>query len=306
MKEGLATEKPGKGDCKMKRLKIGITGRKSNRLAREIAKKAISLLEGRGIGVEVDKSFLGSKNGSGNYKALKKFSCGIVLSFGGDGTLLETVRELKRKIPVLGINCGNRGALQAYGHTEIEVAIEAVLMGHLRVEERTRILAKVDGKAVGEALNEVLVVPAKSGRLLNYRLQVSHGKKGRATRAGRTKFQGNVSRHGKIADEWADGGMREEAGDGLIVATPTGSTAHALSAGGPIVKGNAAIFVVVSINPVDWKHRPLVINDHEKVVVSGFGKMKAEIVLDGQKWFSIRRKLELMKGKSALLAWRKV
>ncbi len=260
---------------------IGITGRRGNALAVRTAKTAVGLLLQKNADVEVDRRFL---RGHGS-KPLSGFESGLIISFGGDGTLLETVRELKRGIPVLGINCGNRGFLQAYNHTELEEAILAVLDGKVKFEERTRILAKVDGKVVGEALNEVLVVPEKSGRLLKYRLRIGSGKQG----AGQL---------GGIGSE------REEAGDGLIVATPTGSTAHALSAGGPVVKGNAAVFVVVSMSPVDWKHRPLVINDHEKVVVSDFGKMKAELVLDGQKWFSIRKKVELVKGKSVLLAMR--
>lgn len=254
-------------------MKIGITGRNGNALARETARKAMRLLEEKGVKVEIDKNFLSGKNDSKNPKPLKKFRSGLVLSFGGDGTLLLTFHELRRKVLVMGINCGNKGFLQAYNHGEIEEAIEAIVKKKFVAEERTRITARIDGRKVGEALNEVVIVPSKAGRILHYTLKI-----------------------GKVE--------RKEAGDGMIVATPTGSTAHALSAGGPIVKGNAAVFVVVSMNPVDWKHRPLIINDHEKVVVSSFEKMGAQAILDGQKWFPIRKKIELVKGSRVLLASR--
>ncbi len=246
---------------------IGITGRKQNKVAKQAALKAIRMLEGKGIKAEVDKAFLGKG------KNLSQFGAGIVLSFGGDGTLLQVYRDLKKNVPVMGINCGSLGFLQSYKHTEIEQALEAAIAGNYSVEKRTRLCAKVDGKNAGTALNEALVVPAKAGRLIKYKL--------------------------KIGKE-----ERNEAGDGLIVATPTGSTAHSLSAGGPMVKGNAAVFVVVSINPVDWKHRPLIINDHEKITVSGFAG-KAEIILDGQKRFAVKKKVELAKGTEVLLAVRK-
>ena len=253
----------------MHALKVGITGRKGNVLAHETAQKAAEILEAHGAAVEHDRAFFGKG------RALRTFDCDIILSFGGDGTLLQSFRDLgKKKIPVMGINCGNTGFLQAYRSDEIEKAVEDVLAGKFGVETRTRILAKADGKTGGEALNEVLIVPQTTGRLMRYKLGIG-------------------------------GSLREEAGDGLIVATPTGSTAHALSAGGPMVRGNAAVFVVVSVNPVDWKHRPLIINDHEKVSVSDFRKTRAEMIIDGQRRFRIRKGVELSKGGEVLLAVRK-
>ena len=249
--------------------KVGITGRSGNKLAKETALRAIKILESKGAAIETDKAFL--RKG----KKLADFDCDLVLSFGGDGTLLQVFRDLKKKIPVMGINCGSMGFLQAYKASEIESAVDAVLDGKYSIEKRTRISVSVDGRKVGFALNEVLIVPNVTGRLVRYKVSI-----------------GNDS--------------REESGDGLIVATPTGSTAHALSAGGPIVRGNAAVFVVVSVNPVDWKHRPLIINDHESVTISDFGKVRAEAIIDGQKRFRISRKVELVKGDEVLLAARKL
>ncbi|HLC93243.1 MAG TPA: NAD(+)/NADH kinase [archaeon] len=250
-------------------LKVGITGRTDNKLAKDTALRAVKILEERGAQIELDRTFFGKG------KSLKRFDCDITLSFGGDGTLLQVFRDIGKKIPVMGINCGSLGFLQSYRAEEIEMALEAVLSGKIEVEKRTRILASIDGRKKCEALNEVLIVPDTAGRLLKYKMLIGNN-------------------------------LREEAGDGLIVATPTGSTAHALSAGGPIVRGNAAVFVVVSMNPVDWKHRPLIINDHEKVSISDFRKMKADAIIDGQKRFRIRKSVELVKGSEVLLAVRKM
>ncbi|MCR4335109.1 MAG: NAD(+)/NADH kinase [archaeon] len=244
--------------------KIGITGRKENISAKKSAKETIRILEEKGILVETDKAFLGKG------KSISAFSGDLVLSFGGDGTLLSVFRELKKKIPVIGMGFGNVGYLQAFNEFDAETSIEKILSGKIKIETRTRIQAKVDGKKIGQALNEVLIVPQKAGRIMCYKM--------------------------KIGSE-----IRAEAGDGLIVATPTGSTAHALSAGGPIVKGNASVFVLVSVNPVDWTHRPLIINDHEKIVVTDFGKMKAELIVDGQKSYSIKKKVEISKGTEVLM-----
>jgi len=243
---------------------IGITGRKENRLAVETAKKAIYFFDGKAK-VITNKDFIGKG------KKLAEIKCDLLLSFGGDGTLLKTFRELKREIPVMGINCGNKGFLQSFSHEKLEDFFPKILSGEYHSDERTRCLAIADGKKLPEALNEVLLVPKDAGRIIRYVLSI-----------------------GKVE--------RKEAGDGLIVATPTGSTAHSMSAGGPIVKGNAKVFVVVSINPVDWKHRPLIINDHEKIVASEFEKLSAVAVIDGQKRFPVKKKLEIKKGKSVLLA----
>lgn len=249
----------------MKIKKVSITGRKQNKLASKTAKKAIALLEEKGIQIEKDKKFLGEGTG------LERFDSDLVIAFGGDGTLLATIRELKKQITVMEINCGNRGFLSAYDYSEIYDAAEAISKGEVKKEERARIETIIDGKKREEGLNEVLLVPNSPGRTLHCRMEI-----------------GNE--------------VREEAGDGLIVATPTGSTAHALSAGGPIIKGNAKVFAVVSINPINWSHRPLIINDHETIKITEFKKEKPIVIIDGQTRYKAKRKIELKKGKNVTLA----
>ncbi|MEM4257130.1 MAG: NAD(+)/NADH kinase [Candidatus Diapherotrites archaeon] len=246
---------------------LGIIGRKENKEAKEEALALIKLAEAKKIKLEVDKNFFSCKYS----KELEQFNSDIIFSFGGDGTILYGFQNLKKNIPIIGINHGRKGFLQAYEKNESEKALNDFLLGKIVFEERTRILVRVDDKQVGNALNEALIVPQKPGRLLHYSVLI-----------GKSKLI--------------------QSGDGLILSTPTGSTAHALSAGGPIIKGNASVFVIVPINPVDWSVRPLVINDHEKILVSDFGNLKAVLVIDGQKWFNIRERAELEKGNSVKIA----
>jgi len=145
----------------MKIKKVSITGRKENPEAKKAAREAIRILEEKGITVETDKAFL--RKG----KSISAFSGDIVLSFGGDGTLLSVFRELKKKIPVVGMGFGNVGYLQTFNELDVEASLEKILNGKIKIENRTRIQAKVDGKKVDLALNEVLIVPEKADRLLH-------------------------------------------------------------------------------------------------------------------------------------------
>ena len=112
----------------MKPKKIGITGRKENPVAKETAKLCTDILEQKKIRFELDKGFFGKG------KALKDFDSDIIISFGGDGTLIAAFRELgKKKIPVMGLHCGNKGFLQAYNHNELEFALKNILAGKYSV-----------------------------------------------------------------------------------------------------------------------------------------------------------------------------
>src|SRR3989339_1146301 len=128
---------------------IGIAGRKRNALAAKTAIEAVAILKEKNIAVQIERGFL--KIGGERCIPVKKFSCDIVLSFGGDGTLLQACRDIGKKIPVMGINCGNIGFLQSYKAQEIAGAIGDISAGKFEIEKRTRILARIDSKSAGEA-----------------------------------------------------------------------------------------------------------------------------------------------------------
>ena len=156
----------------------------------------------------------------------------IVLSFGGDGTLLRTAHRFP-DVPILGVNVGRLGFLTKVEVGEVEDAIDAVEAGRSGLEQRMALDVAVEGAALGDvpawALNDVVV--DKSGT--TSMIQVA------ATVDG-----------AELNTYWADG---------LVVATPTGSTAYALSVGGPILTPGTETIVVAPIAPHTLTARPIVL-----------------------------------------------
>ncbi len=160
----------------------------------------------------------------------------MLLSLGGDGTLLAAVcLAAPRGLPVLGVNLGGLGYMTAFGADQALDAAEAVLKGRLTEERRTMLYAEAwRGKTrLGErlALNDIVFARNVSGRMA--RLE--------------TRVNGVVVAGFKA--------------DGLIIATPTGSTAYALSVGGPIIASSTPVLLLAPISPHALSNRPLVLPD---------------------------------------------
>lgn len=257
----------------MRKLKrIGITGRFSNKCAVMTGKKIIKNLKSKKVEFFVDERFPVTKE---NLISFSEFRADVVFSLGGDGTLLRTFRKLKRNVPVAGVNCGRLGYLLDFDYKTIEKELPAILNGKYYLERRTRLQATVDGKKLPQALNEVTIVPEMAGRLIKYNLEID----------------GDIK--------------RKEGGDGLIVATPTGSTGHSLSAGGPIIKGNARVLVVTSINPIDWSNRPMVVDDDAIVTITRIVKEGFEVIIDGQERYLMEKEAVIKKGRPVTFLRRK-
>jgi len=159
----------------------------------------------------------------------------LLISIGGDGTLLTAARRVAGEtVPILGVNLGRLGFLTDVLPEQIGSAIDAVLLGDYIAEDRMLLKATLAGDSHSTqdytlALNDVVLQKGGTGRMFDFNTVV-----------GGTF----VNRH---------------SGDGLIVATPTGSTAYALSCGGPIIEPSVAAFVMVPICPHSLSDRPLVI-----------------------------------------------
>lgn len=158
----------------------------------------------------------------------------LVIAVGGDGTMLYAARHASAHgVPVLGINRGRLGFLADIRPEEIEGSVDAVLAGDYLEEQRMLLQADVmrDGKVIssGVAVNDVVIKRRETARMLEYRTSVD----------GRY-----VNTHG---------------GDGFIAATPTGSTAYALSVGGPIMEPSLDAIVLAPICPHTLADRPIVI-----------------------------------------------
>ena len=172
----------------------------------------------------------------------------LLFSIGGDGTILDTVPfVLDSGIPVLGINMGRLGFLSSISKNEITMAVNSVFTGEYTVEQRT-LLELVSPEKVFDdvkyALNELNVIRNPEHSLLAIKVFVD------------------------------DVYLNTYWGDGILLATPTGSTAYSLSAGGPIIAPNAKNFVITPIATHNLTVRPVVIPDDSTIRIQVEGREK--------------------------------
>lgn len=190
-------------------------------------------------------------------------SIDLVIVLGGDGTYLEAVRMLQgRQIPILGVNLGSLGFLTVNRAEDLYKVLESTLGGKLEIRPRSmlKVILKHNGRKQKEwtALNDVVIERGSFSHLIN--ISVSVGKQ--------------LVSHIKS--------------DGLIISSPTGSTAYNLAAGGPILHPESDTFVVTPICPHSLTSRPTILPDDEKLVFQLNDKnFKAFLTIDGQKYGEI-------------------
>ena len=227
----------------------------SNGIDNEAVNLMINSISNLDINLIIDKS---SNNKNENFTVLehKEFvkKVDIVVVFGGDGTLLNAARKyLNYDIPILGINMGNVGFLTDISTDNFEKTIKEFLDGKYKIEERNLVSAKFGNNHL-YGLNEVVIHSGSYAQLMRYRLNVN------------------------------DKVVYEQRSDGLIIATPTGSTAYALSAGGPIIHPSLDVWTILPMLPQSLSSRPFVISSDEKVEMDLFDgpNENAKICVDGQ------------------------
>ncbi len=182
----------------------------------------------------------------------------FVLVLGGDGTLLSAARVVaKGGIPILGVNLGSLGFLTEVPLADLYSTLDAVAHNHCSSESRALVHCQLvrGGQCIAtyDALNDVIVNKASIARLANFDLYIDQ------------VFVSNYK------------------ADGLIISTPTGSTAYSLAAGGPILMPSVDAFVVTPVSPHSLTHRPLVVRDTSEIVISvKTAEEDAYLSIDGQ------------------------
>ena len=183
----------------------------------------------------------------------------LIIAIGGDGTMLyASGLRGSRDVPLLGINRGRLGFLADITPEEMLSSVDRVLAGEFSRESRLMLettLTRTDGSTIGaQALNDIVLQRRETGRMVDFETRVD----------GRY-----VNTH---------------AGDGLIVATPTGSTAYSLSCGGPIIEPGLDAVVVVPICPHTLTDRPLVMPADQPIDINMLERddIKAEVTADGR------------------------
>tara|TARA_Y100000766_G_scaffold208873_1_gene180591 strand:- start:819 stop:1682 length:864 start_codon:yes stop_codon:yes gene_type:complete len=221
----------------------------------DVMNSMINFLSNKDIELLIDESsdYENNHTKSVNHNDFVK-TVDLIVVFGGDGTLLNSARKyLDYEIPILGINMGKVGFLTDIKVDNFEKSLSDILDGDYLLEERNLVSAKFNNKHL-YGLNEVVIHSGSYAQLMRYQLSVN------------------------------DRIVYEQRSDGLIVATPTGSTAYALSAGGPIIHPSLDVWTVLPMLPQSLSSRPFIISSEEKVVINLFDgpNEQAKICVDGQ------------------------
>lgn len=185
--------------------------------------------------------------------------CDLVIVMGGDGTMLNAARSLvDYEVPILGVNLGRLGFLADVSPGELPHSLDAVLNGQFREARRSLLHAQVmhGDRVTGEAdaLNDVVIHKREVARMIE-------------------------------VDTFLDGRfLNVYRADGLIISTPTGSTAYALASGGPIIHPGLEAVVLVPICPHTLTHRPIVVKADSviEVVLNAVNPTQTQVTCDGQ------------------------
>lgn len=209
-------------------------------------------------------------------EALQKADCVIVL--GGDGTILSTAREIGfHQIPLLGVNLGNLGFLAEVDAKDIVQTLDALVHDHFFIEDRmmlqTRILEKGQITNIGLALNDIVATRSSISRMVGYSIYVNNDL------------------------------VNHYYADGIIISTPTGSTAYNLSAGGPILAPSNEMIVITPICPHSLTARSIVISSKDQVRITFENNRTSwdedlQVTIDGQQVVSILNESEILIEKS--------
>ncbi|HVE49789.1 MAG TPA: NAD kinase [Casimicrobiaceae bacterium] len=244
--------------------RIALVGRSATPGMAEPLTRLAKFLEARGASVVVESD-------TAREGALQDFATASVddiganadlaIVLGGDGTMLSIARRVAPlDVPLIGINLGRLGFLTDVPVARMEEALEPMLRGRFVEERRTLLEALVERNGATEralAVNDVAVNRGSHGTMIDCAVEID----------GRHAFF-----------------MRA---DGMIVATPTGSTAYALSAGGPILQPNVAAFALVPVAPHALTHRPIAVSDTVTIRIAVVRGRDAAAHCDGQARFAL-------------------
>ncbi|BFM48186.1 NAD(+) kinase [Marinomonas sp. THO17] len=242
--------------------RVGIIARLDKSQILETVKKLMEYLEEKEIQPVLESQLAAMLPGIKVAQApLKELGdhCDMVMVVGGDGSFLGAARAIcNYDIPVLGINRGTLGFLTDISPQHLQQELDPILAGNYHEEKRFMIEAKIKRQnrpsGDGIALNDLVLHPGKSARMIRFDLFID------------------------------DQFVMNQKSDGLIVATPTGSTAYALSAGGPIMLPKLDAMVLVPMHPHTLSNRPIVIDANAKIriVVCESNLTYPSVSCDGQ------------------------
>lgn len=233
-------------------LKVGLVSRLDDPRALQVAATLAKQLRKRGVTVNAELE-LAKRARLGDGKDLTDLRADLVMTVGGDGTVLKTCMSIPNpETPILAVNMGRRGYLTEVEPPKALRAVELFMKGKCRLEKRSKLAVHMNGTHVVDALNELVVSSGSPSKMLDLRLTANSQE------------------------------LVHLRGDGVIVSTATGSTAYALSAGGPVVDSAVDAFVVTFICPLEFI-RPIVLSmDRSLSIQLTNPRLRALVVADGR------------------------
>ncbi len=245
--------------------KIGIVSKPGRSDLPQLLGELVEWLDGQGVewtGDLVTQEYLGKKGGFDRTQIDQNFDFIVVI--GGDGTLLSAARGVgSKETPLLAVNLGGLGFLMSTGPEQLFDALSSVIAGDYRIQSRAVLVGKVvrNGEIIAtyNALNDFVVSKAALARLLQIEVFVD--------------------------DEF----MCSYRADGLVLSTPTGSTAYSLAAGGPVIAPTVEGFCLTPICPHTLSNRPVVVPQVSKFeIVFVGGDDSTFLTVDGQVGLNLR------------------
>jgi NAD+ kinase len=245
---------------------IGLAAKNTAPQALAYAEKIAADLRARGLTVLFDEDTGRELHDERHCRPKSELGrdCDLLITFGGDGTLLSVARHAPEHVPIIGVNMGTLGFLTEIRVEEFPAVLERVLEGQFYVEPRVAFTVSVSGPGRDSdkkyrVLNDCAINKSAVARIIEMRVSVA----------------------GLFVSTFR--------GDGLIVATPTGSTAYNLSAGGPIIYPTMGAVVITPICPHMLTNRPIVLPDELDIEIGLTTPDSKDIflTLDGQEGFEI-------------------
>lgn len=245
---------------------IGIIIKPRDQQTRDILSSLLPFLEGMNLQLHYDESLQG--DGFKTDQILSREDLAKIIDtaivIGGDGTLLDAARTLVEfEVPIIGVNIGRLGFLVDVSPNDMTSEIEEILKGKYYAEARTLLAASIvrkGNKIVNSmALNDVVLHVRDAVRMIEFE----------------TRIDGLL--------------VHRQRADGIVVSTPTGSTAYSLSGGGPILHPELDAFTLVPICPHTLSNRPIVVNSKSKIEIQFMphNTTQAQVAFDGQDNFDV-------------------
>lgn len=233
-------------------MKVGLVAKLEGSDAPKVASKLYKSMTKKNLKVLPEQQLAQLQRLPGG-TAFPEMDADLIVTVGGDGTVLKTCMSIpKPETPILAVNMGRRGYLTEVDPENAIPAIESFLKGTCKMEKRVKLSATIEGESTVDALNEVVITSGTPSKMLHFKISIDRSQ------------------------------LLEFRGDGLIVSTPTGSTAYSLSAGGPVVDNSIEAFVMAFICPLEHL-APLVISMDNRIKLElDAPKLKGTLVIDGR------------------------